>query len=436
MASRASALGCYRIGLVVLMIALSACSTTGRVARTTPTPDTVPAAATAEPQPAVELPPVRSDAALRKPLAMRDYPDLLRPAGLPQATADANTMVAHFINVGQGDATLLEFSCGAVLIDTGGENTSRVLGRDRLHDYLEEFFGRRADLARTLDLVVLSHPHADHTDGVQALLEAEPAIVILNVVDNGPLATGSRDSGRAGQSALWNYANSTEGVGYRGITESQIETVSGATDEVIDPINCRRGNSGVDPRIAALWGRVDIDVPWAKNANNDSVVLRVDFGQASFLFLGDAEHQGLSAMLESYELDTSAFDVDVMKVGHHGSKNATTADFVSAVTPKIAVIQTGDSSPDPQREQFSAFEFGHPNRVAIDLLLDPANGVSMDRPLKEVRVGIKGRALGANAPPPVFTNIQLRKAIYANGWDGNIAVIANADGSLSVEAEY
>jgi competence protein ComEC len=346
------------------------------------------------------------------------------------ASADADTMVAHFINVGQGDAILLEFSCGAVLIDTGGEKTQRVLGRERLRDYLEEFFGRRADLARTLDLVVLSHPHADHTDGVQILTEADPAFAILNVLDDGE--PGSHDSGRAGQLALEHYIAENEG-GYLGLAESDIKTVSGVTNEVIDPINCRRDGVGVDPRITALWGRVDLDTAWAKNANNDSVVLRIDFGSASFLFLGDVEHEGLSAMLESYELDQSAFNVDVLKVGHHGSSNATTADFIRAVTPKIAIIQAGDSTPDEER--FSAYAFGHPNRVAVQLLLDQDYGVSMDRPIKEVRVGIKGRAPNSDVPPQ-FTKMQLRKAIYSSSWDGNIAVVAKADGRLWVESEY
>jgi competence protein ComEC len=346
------------------------------------------------------------------------------------ASADPDTMVAHFINVGQGDAILLEFSCGAVLIDTGGESTQRVLGRDRLHDYLEAFFARRADLARTLDLVVLSHPHADHTDGAQVLTTAEPALDIRNLVDDGP--PDAHDSGRKGQELLEAYVVDNEG-GYLGIAESDITTVSGATNDVIDPIDCSQQNNGQDPKITALWGRVDIDVGWANNRNNDSVVLRVDFGASSFLFLGDLDHQGIAAMLESYSADLGIFDVDVVKVGHHGSSNATTPAFVRASTPKIAIIQAGDSTPDD--ELFSAYAFGHPNRASIDMLLDPDNGVSMERPIKQVRVGIKGRRPGSTAPPQ-FTNMQLRRAIYSNSWDGNIAIVAKADGTLSVESEF
>lgn len=351
-------------------------------------------------------------------------------SGLPDNTAANDAMVAHFIDVGQGDATLLEFKCGAVLIDTGGEQTAEVSGRERLMTYLEEFFQRRPDLARTLELVVLSHPHADHTDGVDGLLQANPAITIRNVLDNG---TTQKGSGIAGQKHLQQYAKST-GAGYVGLAETDITTVGGVTNDVIDPINCRAGGVGVDPAITALWGRVDLDTTWANNANNDSVVVRVDFGNASFLFMGDFEEQGIAAMLDSYSPDLSLLNADVLKVGHHGSHNGTTADLVAAVTPKIAIAQSGDST--LSHALYSAYSYAHPHRDAISLLSDTANGgVSMSRPSKSVRVGVKGRNPSTGAAPR-FTTITLNRAIYDSAWDGNIAITAKADGTLSVQAEF
>ena len=346
---------------------------------------------------------------------------------------DPDTMVAHFINVGQGDATLLEFSCAAMLIDTGGESTHRVSGNVLLQNYLEAFFARRPDLDRTLQLVVLSHPHADHTHGVSVLLNADPAIRIMNVVDDG--TPGAHDSGRSGQVALESYAQSTPGVGYAGLAEADIPAPTGLTSHVIDPINCHKGGSGVDPKISAFWGRVHSDQAWATDPNNNSVVLRVAFGKSVFLFMGDLRDHGISAMLDAYSDDLSMFDADVLKVGHHGSANGTTADLVAAVTPKIAVIQSGDSTPD--NEQFSAYAFGHPNTAALALLLDPTHGVSMDRsqPAVNVRVGVKGRNPKTHAKPS-FTTQTFTKAIYDNAWDGNIDVTAKADGDLSVQTEH
>lgn len=337
-------------------------------------------------------------------------------------------MVAHFIDVGQGDATLLEFSCAAVLIDTGGEKTSSVSGRERLVAYLEEFFQRRSDLARTLALVVLSHPHADHTDGVDGILQVQPGFTVSNVLDNG---TKDRGSGISGQKHLQQHALAT-GAGYVGLSEADITTVAGVTNEVIDPVDCS-GDGGVNPAITALWGRVDLDEGWANNANNDSVVLRVDFGEASFIFMGDLEDSGITHMLDSYGTELGVFDVDVLKVGHHGSRNATTARLVSLTTPEMAIAQSGDSR--DSQDIFSAYSFGHPNREAINLLREPVKGVKQTRDAKFVRVGIRGRNPSTGALPQ-FTNIKLTRAVYDNGWDGNIAVTANKDGTLKTQVEF
>ena len=135
-------------------------------------------------------------------------------------------------------------------------------------------------------------------------------------------------------------------------------------------------------------------------------------------------------MLDSYSADTSIFDVDVLKVGHHGSKNGTTEGLLKAVTPKIAVMGAGDSN--ASHAVYSAYSFAHPNKVAIDLLLDNSFGVTMNRPSKTVAVGIKG-ADRKHHVPPVFQNMTLTRAIYATGWDGGVDVTAHADGTLSVQ---
>ena len=73
----------------------------------------------------------------------------------------------HLIDVGQGAATLFEFSCAAVLVDTGGEGGEGFESGPMLKAYLDAFFKYRADLDRTLELMVLTHPHLDHTRNVE-----------------------------------------------------------------------------------------------------------------------------------------------------------------------------------------------------------------------------------------------------------------------------
>src|SRR5258708_7535315 len=80
-------------------------------------------------------------------------------------TASSQTMRAHFIDVGQGASTLIEFPCAAIMVDTGGEKNAEFNSDDELVAYLDSFFARRTDLNKTLHLLVLTHAHVDHTHG-------------------------------------------------------------------------------------------------------------------------------------------------------------------------------------------------------------------------------------------------------------------------------
>jgi competence protein ComEC len=386
-------------------------------------------------KPAPKVPPTVRARAIpnRSPQPLKPIPkapEIAQPAGLENDGFPADQMVVHFIDVGQGDAELLEFSCAAVLIDTGGEKTQEVDGRQNLVDYLEAFFQRRPGLARTLKLVVLSHPHIDHTYGVGTssaggLLGMNPKVTVQNVVDDGDAPVGA--SGKVGQDDL---KASVPAAHYFGVTADEIKTTAGLTNKIIDPVDCS-ANGGQDPKITALWGRADASAgSWTKDENNNSVVVKVEFGSTSFLFMGDLEQPGIDAMLDSYSADTSIFHADVLKVGHHGSKNGTTESLLKAVTPQIAVIGAGDSS--LSHATFSAYSFAHPNTVAIDLLLDNTFGVTEKRPSETVSVGIKG-ADHKNHLPPTFKKVTLTRAIYATGWDGTVDVIAKADGTLTVQ---
>src|SRR5436190_6084167 len=79
-------------------------------------------------------------------------------------------MRVHLINVGQGCATLVEFPCAAILVDTGGETNPQYNSSEALKTYLDEFFSKRPDLNHTLQGVYLTHPHKDHTLGVPVIL--------------------------------------------------------------------------------------------------------------------------------------------------------------------------------------------------------------------------------------------------------------------------
>jgi competence protein ComEC len=327
----------------------------------------------------------------------------------PLGSGGVPEMRAHLINVGQGESILFEFSCGAMLFDTGGEQNGEFNSEPALRSYLEAFFARRADLNRTLDLLVISHPHPDHDLNAEMVFTQ---FTVKNVVTDG-LKTGY---GAPEQIKLMAWARQNAKLD----TINEVDVPSGGlTDAIIDPLHCQ----DVDPQLKVFWGGVtERPHGWSKDAfedeNNSSVVTRIDFGKASFLLQGDLEIEGIEALLAKH--GAKALDVDVLQVGHHGSKNGTTEDLLAAVTPQIALFGTGDPA---RREEHSAWSYGHPRKDAVDLLL---GNVSHNRPSVTVPV-----ATGQWH----FANVKVTRALYATGWDGDVVVTATKDGAYGVVTE-
>ncbi len=322
-------------------------------------------------------------------------------------------MRVHFIDVGQGDATLLEMPCAAALIDTGGELNESFDGVVALRDYLDAFFARRTDLGGTLELLVITHPHIDHTRGIPMVLGRYR---VTHVVDNGQ----ERSSGKAEAIALHEWLRAHPAVGHEDI-HAERALPAGATDETIDPIRC----PDVDPEIRVLWGQVDHDPGWRAdrygkkpfdNENNHSVVVRVDFGRSSFLFPGDLEEVAIGDMVRAYA-GSSLLDVDVVKVGHHGSRNGTTPSELAAMSPRVAVISMGS----PVRHwEWTAWQYGHPNKGIVKLLAEHVGG--RRKPVEEM--------VGQRAEE--FDGIIVDGAVYATGWDGTVVLEADARGKVQV----
>jgi competence protein ComEC len=361
------------------------------------------------------------------------HPNIAEPSQesipLGTLTLSDDVMVAHFIDVGQGDATLLEFSCGAVLIDAGGEMTDTVNGSDNLITYLDNFFARRTDLNSTLDLVAISHAHIDHTRAVSAIL-ARP-FTIRSIIDNG----FRHGNGGPQQETLQDHAANNVNVSYQAITEGGIELANGLTNETIDPIDC----AGTDPVIRVLWGAVDNDPGWQSgafdNGNNHSVVIRIDFGETSFLFTGDLEDVAIEDLVHAYS-ESDVLDVDVYQVGHHGSHNGTTQGLLQAMTPQLAVISMGNS--ELSNAPHSAYGYAHPRQDVVDLLTDESFGVSSYRhqPVA-VPVGIKGACNNCSPKRPAeFRDINVSRAVYGTGWDGNVRLYADSSGNLVINTGH
>src|SRR4029077_7337806 len=109
------------------------------------------------------------------------------------AVEAAPQMRVHLIDVGQGAATLFEFSCAAVLVDTGGESDDDFDSNEHLMDYLRAFFTSRPDLHETLALLLITHPHIDHARGAKGVWQVYH---VQNVVTDGMTSSsGGRQQG-------------------------------------------------------------------------------------------------------------------------------------------------------------------------------------------------------------------------------------------------
>jgi competence protein ComEC len=356
------------------------------------------------------------------------------PVRRPDDTVAADSMTFHFIDIGQGDATLLEFPCGAALIDTGGEQNELFDSNRALLAYLDAFFERRADLRRRLDLLLITHPHIDHNRGALAVLGRYD---VRAVVDNGADAPhrhkdGTEDPGATQQMAVHAWLRDhpkDPPVVYLPLRAADIPP-EGLTGGALDPFTgCAA--SAVDPKLTALWGTVTEGLKtYGDNPNNHSVVVRVEFGKASALFTGDLELVGLSRMATRYEERPELLDVDIYQVGHHGSKNATIHYQMQLMSPRVAVISMG---PFERNVPWTARKYGHPNIVALEHMVHPHHGVRGRRTPIEAWIGIKGAYKDEKVE--VFERRTVDRAIYATGWDGTVTITANANGWLDIHTQ-
>jgi beta-lactamase superfamily II metal-dependent hydrolase len=328
-------------------------------------------------------------------------------AALAAGAAEAQ-MKVHVIDVGQAESILLEFPTAALLIDAGGEDTGDNRDRDHLIGYLDRFFQRRTDLNRTLHGVIVSHPHIDHTKHLGAVLRA---FTVRNFADGGDERGSGIDSLRVARALV-----RRNGVNRTIVRDGRVRL------------------SGYRPLwLARLERDSDVDVrflsgsrPACEDENNSSLVVRVEYREATFLFTGDAEGEDRDCTPLLHRL-VSRFrdrllDVDVYKVGHHASDNGTTTDLLTFTTPEIAVISAGiHTTRVPGR--FHGFFFGHPREQAVAMI---ERAISGTRPNRAV--------FTMDAVRQVREPRSMSKAVYCTCWDGDVVIDVDATGrTLTVQ---
>lgn len=322
----------------------------------------------------------------------------------------AKPMRVHYINVGQGDAILLEFPKAAVLIDAGGEITDALDSGEHLLSYLRQFFKRRADLKLTIDTIIITHPHLDHTRLLPKIVDE---FRVKNLIDGG-------ETSGSGIAPLVQARRSLSKNGGRYFAAKDSKGRSSSL--AVPAFNALRI---LDPNVALklLSGSRDCE-----QANNNSLVVLVDYRKMRFLFTGDAEAQAddkcrdeISMLIGRYK-EVGLLKADVLKVNYHGSAQGTTDEWMQAIQPQISIITAGQSGEAHRGPgSFHSWQFGHPRESAVRIINDWTSG---SRPAKKV---ITMQASRQENKPEI-----MEKAVYCTCWDGDIVVTANGS-TLRVE---
>jgi competence protein ComEC len=227
-----------------------------------------------------------------------------------QAENDGKLSV-YFLDVGQGDSSLIIFGDTTILIDAGETDMG-----DRVVDDLKALGVTR------IDLLVATHPHSDHIGGMQKVLDHFPVGQVL-------------DSGMPHGSTLYERFLDT-------IDKKNIPYKVAVQGDTID----------LDPAL-----RIVVLSPpgqrFGDDLNTNSIVLRISYGTINFLFTGDAGGEAESALVKS----GYALDAEILKVGHHGSLHSSSLAFIARVHPETAIISLGQDNP-----------YGHPHQQAVDSL--------------------------------------------------------------------
>lgn len=234
-----------------------------------------------------------------------------------------------FLDVGQGDAIFVRSPSGTTaLIDGGGVpdffgNDSYEPGRDTVLPFLRRLGRNR------VDLLINTHPDADHLSGLQTVLEEMPVGRVMT-----PPVTGLE-----AEYDLFLSTTRRKGVPHRTLSKGdQIRLDQDVIIRVLAPDTHEK--------------------PSNEKANDFSLVLAVCHGDNSFLLTGDVEEEGIRSLMADNTGGNSSLECNVLKIPHHGSRGSFVPKLYAETKPKVAVISVGKNN-----------NFGHPSREVMQHLL-------------------------------------------------------------------
>lgn len=258
-----------------------------------------------------------------------------------ETTKKDSVMEVHFVDVGQGDCTLIICDGEAMIIDAGDNNQGT-----KVQLYLKKHGVEK------LKYVVASHPDADHIGGLDVIIYKFECENIL--VPNCENDTRTYDA----------FIGSIKAKGYKSevVDVGNRYSLGGASFEILSPFK---------------------DFTY-EDTNNSSIILRIDHGENSFLFTGDALAQAQQTIIYDDELNA---DADVIKVPHHGANSGYMKAFYDEVTPEYAVISCGKDN-----------SYGHPSASVLNEL--------KSRKTKMFRTDLQGTVIAVSDTMNISFNVE------------------------------
>lgn len=263
----------------------------------------------------------------KKYLAMLSGLIILFSLDLYRYDQTTNLLEVNFINVSQGDSTLIVTPDKQTILIDCGQAYQRKIG-DKIVNYnaAEKYIlpYLRHKGIKTIDKLVLTHPDLDHIGGCETIL------------DNFHIKE------------IWDSGQTDDSQAY-----SQLLTKILEKNIPIKVVNYNDNYEEKNLKLKVI-NKIDVSDTELKSYNNNyAIALRLDYGKNSFLFMSDLEKEAEEQLLNSYEDINS----DVLKVGHHGSNTSTTDEFMLSVRPQYAVISAGKNN-----------RYKHPRKEVLERL--------------------------------------------------------------------
>lgn len=225
----------------------------------------------------------------------------------------SNNMKVHFIDVGQGDSILIQVNSKNLLIDSGPK-----VSKDKLTKYLNSL------KIPQLDYIIATHPHEDHIGNMSYVIDN---FKVLNFY-----APKIENSTKAFEKMAESLVRKNLKIKVLKASVNSIDLGKNTLVEIFSPISDNYDD-----------------------LNNYSPIVKISYGNTSFMFTGDAEQLAEKEVLNS----GVNLKADVLKIGHHGSSSSTSKSFFQAVDPSITVISVGEDN-----------TYGHPTTKTLSMIKD------------------------------------------------------------------